>query len=340
MRTRPAKTAENAAETVTDAVKSMIDRLVEAELTKEIARRGQDVAGVIAERGADVAERAGDAWRETRPARRDAAKRVARVGGETAKVSRGAWSGTIAPVLRDLWDRRTVAAGAAGAAVPVSRELIESAAVRLGIKEREREEERRRWGIFFLGLALGAAAGAVIAMLTTPKRGSEVRRQLGERADDVRREIGVRADQVATKAREAEWMPVFQREGEGGNGHSAATPASAQRATAPRATRSAPSTRSTGAASTGSGSTSRSSGASRTSGSGGGSSRGTGGSSRRTGGSSTRTARGGADSLRAAAAESGASDAGGTTGANADRAAADTAEAINDAYDVDREPTS
>ena len=349
MPTRPAKTAENVADSVTDTVKSLIDRLVEAELTKEIARRGQDVAGVIADRGADVGERAGDVWRETRPVRRDAAKRVAKAGGEAAKASRGAWSGAIAPALKDLWDRRTVAAGAAGAAVPASRELIESAAVRLGMKERQREEERRRWGIFFLGLVLGAAAGAVVAMLSTPKRGSEVRRELGaraddvrreigERADDVRREIGVRADQVATKAREAEWMPVFQREGEGTNGHGRDTAPPTRSATTPRrTTRSTGATGATGATrSSGTGSSAKSP-SSRSTGSSG-TSRGT--TSRASGASSTRRARGGTDSLSAGAADSGSSGAGRTGGANADRAASDTAEAINDAYDVDREPTS
>lgn len=219
MPTRPAKTAEDVADTVTETVKSFIDRLVDAELTKQLARRGQDVAGVIADRGADVGERATEAWRETRPLRRDAAKRVSGATGDAAKWSDSMWRGAVAPALRDLWKRRTIAAGAAGAAVPASRELLESAAVRLGLKERQREEERRRWGAFFLGLILGAVAGTVVALLTTPKRGSDVRRQLGVRAEEMRREIGVKADEIAARAREADWMPVFQREGESGNGH-------------------------------------------------------------------------------------------------------------------------
>jgi YtxH-like protein len=222
MSTRPAKTAEDVAETVADTVKSIIDRVVDAEVTKEIARRGGDVAGIIAERGAGVGERASEAWRETRDARREAAKRVSGATGEAAKWSDGLWRGAVAPALSDLWKRRTVAAGAAGAAVPASRELLESAAVRLGLRERQREEERRRWGAFFLGLALGAIAGTIAALLTTPKRGSDVRRELGVRADEVRRELGVKADEIAARAREADWMPVFQREGESGNGHTTA----------------------------------------------------------------------------------------------------------------------
>jgi gas vesicle protein len=219
MPTRPAKTAEDVAETVADTVKSLIDRVVDAEITKEIARRGGDVAGIIAERGADVGGRATDAWRETRDIRREAAKRVSGATGDAAKWSDGLWRGAVAPALSDLWKRRTIAAGAAGAAVPASRELLESAAVRLGLKERQREEERRRWGAFFLGLALGAVAGTIAALLTTPKRGSDVRRELGARAEEMRREIGERADEIASRAREADWMPVFQRESDSGNGH-------------------------------------------------------------------------------------------------------------------------
>lgn len=219
MPTRPAKTAEDVAETIADTVKSIIDRVVDAEVTKEFARRGGDVAGIIAERGADVGERATEAWKETRPLRREAAKRVSEATGDAAKWSDGLWRGAVAPALSDLWKRRTIAAGAAGAAVPASRELLESAAVRLGLKERQRAEERRRWGAFFLGLALGAIAGTIAALLTTPKRGSDVRRELGVRADEVRRELGVKADEIAARAREADWMPVFQREGESGNGH-------------------------------------------------------------------------------------------------------------------------
>ena len=222
MPTRPAKTAEDVADTVTETVKTLIDRLVDAELTKQLARRGQDVAGVIAERGAEVGERATEAWRESRPLRRDAAKRVSGATEDAAKWSDSMWRGAVAPALRDLWKRRTIAAGAAGAAVPASRELLESAAVRLGLKERQREEERRRWGAFFLGLLLGAIAGTVAALLTTPKRGSDVRRELGVRAEEMRREIGVKADEIAARAREADWMPVFQREGESGNGHTTA----------------------------------------------------------------------------------------------------------------------
>jgi gas vesicle protein len=278
MSTRASKTAEDVADTIADSIKSMIDRVVDAELTREIARRGQDVAGILADRGADVADRASDAWRDTRDVRRDAAKRVSQATGEAAKRSDSVWRDAIAPTFKDIWKRRTVAAGAAGAAVPAGRELLETAAVRLGLKERQREEERRRWGVFFLGLVLGAAAGAIAALLTTPKRGSEVRRELGVRAD----ELATRAREVA---KEADWMPVFQREEDSGNGHGIST------AVEPKPKTVTPAVRKPRASRT----------------------------------------------LQSAAADSGIAAPSSGTGSAADRAATDTAGAINDAYEVDRE---
>jgi gas vesicle protein len=203
MPTGPARTADE----VTDSLRSIIDRMVESKFTQEMARRGQDVAGVIAERGAEVGSLAGsmasDAWKDSRPLRRDAAKRIADATEDASKWSEQTWRKTLRPALKDLWKRRTVALGAAGAAVPVGRELVNDAAERLNLRKRE----ERHWGAFFLGLLLGAAAGAIAAMLTTPKRGSEMRR-----------ELGTRAEELATKAREAEWAPIFQRD-EGSNGH-------------------------------------------------------------------------------------------------------------------------
>lgn len=277
MPSRPAKTAENVADTVAETVKSVIDRVVDAELTKQIARRGQEVATILAERGSDVGDRAGEAWRDTSPMRKDAAKRMARAGGDAAKWSEGVWRGSLLPAFRDLWSRRTVAMGAAGAAVPAGRDLVETAAVRLGLKERERQEERRRWSVFFLGLVMGALAGAAIALLTAPKRGSEMRRELGARADEVRRELSVRADEIAAKARESEWMPVFQRQPDSGNGHAAV--------------------------------------------------------SERVVGEHVATD----ETSVEAAAESGGTQGEAATGPVADQAASDTAEAINEAYDVDRQ---
>lgn len=198
MPTRPAATADD----ISDSISKLIDRVADAKVTQEMARRGQSVAGILAERGAEVGDRAFEAWRDSESLRRDAAKTVSRAGNDAVKWSDHTWRSSLRPLFRDLWKKRTVAMGAAGAAVPVGRELVDTAAERLGLRERT---ERRHWGAFFFGLLLGAIGGAVVAMLTTPKRGSEIRRELGARADEVREEI-------TTRARDAEWVPMFQRE--------------------------------------------------------------------------------------------------------------------------------
>jgi gas vesicle protein len=196
----PASTADD----LTDTIRTLIDRMVDAKFTQEMAKRGQDVAALLADRGADVGAMANEAWRDSRPMRRDAAKRLARATKDTAAWSDITWRKAIRPMLKDLWSRRTVALGAAGAAVPAGREIVDTAAVRLGLKEKARED--RHWGAFFFGLLLGAAAGAIAAMLTTPKRGSEMRR-----------ELTARADEIATRAKD-EWVPMFQREETNGHG--------------------------------------------------------------------------------------------------------------------------
>lgn len=199
----PTSTAR-ATDEITDSIKAAIDRLVDARITQQVARRGQEAAAAIAERGSEVGDLANEAWRDSRPLRRDAAKRLSRATEDATKWSDQTWRKRLRPMLRDLWKQRTLAAGAAGAAVPAGRELVDSAAVRLGLRQRE----ERHWGAFFLGLLLGAAGGAIVALLTTPKRG-----------DEVRRELTSKADELATKARD-EWVPLFQS-GES-NGHTPA----------------------------------------------------------------------------------------------------------------------
>jgi len=121
------------------------------------------------------------------------------------------------PSLNQLWNKRTVALGAAGAAVPVARELIDDAAVRMGIRSRH---EERHWGSFFVGLLVGAAAGLIAAILTAPKAGREMRDELAVTAKDAatraREVASTGAREVATRAREAaesagDWVPIFQR---------------------------------------------------------------------------------------------------------------------------------
>jgi gas vesicle protein len=187
----PARTADD----IADNIRHVIDRVVDARVFDELAKRG-----------ADIGDFAGDAWKESRGFRRDAVKNAQRAADDASKWSDRTWRKSIRPALRDLWKQRTVAASAAAAAVPAGRELVDEAAVRIGLKQRE----ERHWGAFFLGLLIGAAIGAVVALLATPKRGEEMRREIGARADDVRREVEQRTDEIATKARE-EWVPMFQR---------------------------------------------------------------------------------------------------------------------------------
>ena len=179
------------ADELNDTIRSLVDRVVDAKITQELARRGAEVGAM-----------ANEAWRDSKPIRRDAAKALSRASDDAARWSRR----ELRPMLKDLWKRRTVARsmalGAAGAAVPASRELVDTAAARLGIKQRE----ERHWGAFFFGLLIGAAVGAIAAMLTTPKRGAEMRQ-----------ELGARADELATRAKD-EWVPMFER-ATSGNGH-------------------------------------------------------------------------------------------------------------------------
>ncbi|MDQ2674152.1 MAG: hypothetical protein M3Y40_05805 [Chloroflexota bacterium] len=196
----PTSPASRTADDIADNIRSLIDRVVDAKFTQEMAKRSQDVAEAIADRG-------NEAWRDSRPVRRDAAKRLARATDDAAKWSDRTWRTSLRPMLKDLWKQRTLAAGAAGAAVPAGRELVDTAATRLGIRRRQ---EERHWGAFFLGLLLGAAAGAIVALLTTPKRG-----------DEMRQELGARADELATKARD-EWVPLFQNETTNGHTDAAA----------------------------------------------------------------------------------------------------------------------
>ena len=187
----PTGTARTADE-ITESIRSLVDRLTEARLTQELAKRGHDVAD-------EVGSFANEAWRDSKPMRRDARKFIKHTMADASKWSERTWKRSVRPALKDLWKRRTVAIGAAGAAVPAGRAVIDDAAVRLGVKQRE----ERHWGAFFLGLLVGAAIGAIAALLTAPKRGSEMRD-----------ELGARAEELATRAKD-EWVPMFQRDTNG-----------------------------------------------------------------------------------------------------------------------------
>jgi YtxH-like protein len=157
----------------------------------ELESRAQAIADAIAQAAEEAAERAALAWRESEPARRDAARTIERQGRELGKWWRRAWRGEIRPGLRRIWSRRTVALGAAGAAVPASRQLIEDAAAELGLRPRQ----KRHWGAFLAGIVIGGLTGVLVALLTAPKPGAETREELALRAREAAETAG-------------EWIPV------------------------------------------------------------------------------------------------------------------------------------
>jgi gas vesicle protein len=197
MPTGTARTADD----ITESIRTLVDRLADAKLTHELAKRGHEVAE-------EVGTFADEAWRESKPMRRDARKRFQRAIVDASKWSDRTWRKTVRPAIQDLWKQRTVAISAAGAAVPAAGAAIDDAAVRLGVKR-----PRRHWGAFVVGLLIGAAVGAIAALLTAPKRGSEMRD-----------ELGTRAEELATKAKD-EWVPIFERATNGAGDEISAEPA-------------------------------------------------------------------------------------------------------------------
>jgi hypothetical protein len=186
------------ADELTTAIKSLVDRALESQVGEQVASRGKEMATAIAETAGTVAgrasEAAGEAWRETSPQREEAAKAAGRLGKDALHWSKKTWGARLGPALRTAWRRRAATLGAATGALPISNELVDQARIRLGLQRRE----ERRWRTFFLGVIVGAIAGALVAILTAPRPGSETR------------------DRLATAAREAadgagDWAPLFQR---------------------------------------------------------------------------------------------------------------------------------
>ncbi|HEX9635016.1 MAG TPA: YtxH domain-containing protein [Candidatus Limnocylindria bacterium] len=190
------------ADEVSTTVRSMVEKALEADVKDQITQRGRELAAAVGDATDAVSTRASEAWRDSAPTRREAEKAVRKASNRAARWSRRTWRDELRPSLSQLWNRRSVAIGAAGAAIPAGRELVEDAAVRLGIRKRRDE---RHWAAFFFGMLIGLAAGVVVAMLTAPKPGREMRDELAVKARD-----------AAEKAREAagnagEWVPLFQR---------------------------------------------------------------------------------------------------------------------------------
>lgn len=216
------------ADQVTTDARSMVERLFDPKVQDNVTKRGRALVAAIGEAAEIASDRAAASWRDAEPIRRDAA----RAGRDVLRWGSRTWRQEMLPGLNRLWNRRTVALGAAGAAVPVARELIDDAAVRMGIRARR---ERRHWGSFFGGLLIGAAAGLIAAILTAPKAGRQMRDELTGTANlaatRAREVASTRAREVAARARDAatsagEWVPIFQRPEAGGelNGETVAEP--------------------------------------------------------------------------------------------------------------------
>jgi gas vesicle protein len=205
------------ADEVPTRVRSIVEKVLEADVTDQISKRGRELAAAVGQATETVSQRAEEAWKDSAPQRREAEKAARAASRDALRWGRRTWQQDLGPSLRDLWGRRGAAMAVAGAAIPAGRELIDDAAVRMGVRKRR---EERHWAAFFLGLLLGAAAGALIAMLTTPKPGREMRDELAEKARD-----------AAERAREAaggasDWVPLFQRpETNGGTAPTEAPPA-------------------------------------------------------------------------------------------------------------------
>ena len=208
------------ADQVPTRTRSLFERLFDPTTQQQIASRGRAVAAAVGDAAETAAEQAAATWRDAEPMRREAA----RAGRDALRWGRRRWRSDLQPGIDRLWSNRTVALGAAGAAVPVAKEIIDDAAVRLGIRRRR---ERRHWGAFFVGMLIGAVAGVVAAMLTAPKAGREMRDELAVTAREAARDAAGRAREtakdaaskardVASRAREVaasagEWVPIFQR---------------------------------------------------------------------------------------------------------------------------------
>jgi YtxH-like protein len=195
-----ASVSTRSADELTTAIKSLVDRALESSVREQVATRGKEVAAALAETATTVAgrtsEAATEAWRETSPRRADAARAADTMRRDAMRWGQRTWGSQLRPALLRAWRKRAMAIGAAGGALPISRELVDEARIRLGIQQRRQEEHR--WRTFFLGVVVGAIAGALVAILTAPRPGHETR------------------DRIASRAREAaegagEWAPLFQR---------------------------------------------------------------------------------------------------------------------------------
>ena len=200
------------ADQVTTA-KSIVERLLDPKVQDEVTKRGRALMAAIGEAAETASERAATGWRDAEPIRQDAA----RAGRDALRWGSRTWQQGSASRPQPPLEQANGALGAAGAAVPVARELIDDAAVRMGHSRPPRAAP--------LGQLLRRAAD---------RRGRRPDRRRPDRPEgwsrDARRAGGdrqgcgdarprgrfARRREVATRAREAaasagEWVPIFQR---------------------------------------------------------------------------------------------------------------------------------
>lgn len=210
IRSRPTASAED----LSTNVKAFVDRLLDAQVADTLAQRGKEIAAAVGGATEEAVDRANETWKDSAPIRADAVKAVLRASDDATRWGTKTWRRELRPFVKDLWKRRTVAIGAAGAAIPAGRGIVDTAAQRIGLKPRE----DHHWGSFFVGMLLGAAAGIIAALLTAPKRGSELRDELAVKAQAAAEVAGQKAQQavevVGEKAQAVagDWVPLFQRD--------------------------------------------------------------------------------------------------------------------------------
>ena len=97
------------ADEVPTRVRSMVERVLEADVTDQIAKRGQELARAVGQATESVSQRAEEAWQDSAPQRREAEKAARRASRDAIKWGRRTWQRDLRPNLRDLWSRRATA---------------------------------------------------------------------------------------------------------------------------------------------------------------------------------------------------------------------------------------
>src|SRR5262245_10857363 len=133
---------DDMADEASTRVRSMVEKLLEADMTDQIAQRSREIAEAVSDATDNVTHRAEVAWKDSAPQRREAEKAARHAARDAMRWGRRTWEHDLRPEIRKLWKQRKAAIAAAGAAIPAGRELVEDAAARAGIRERR---EQRHW---------------------------------------------------------------------------------------------------------------------------------------------------------------------------------------------------